>query len=92
MTGVQTCALPIYFKLPPEQVLSAPRFAARGNTVEAEQLFLEDAEVIKELKQRGHRFRLHPPFGNAQAIFYDEKTETLIGVSDPRGGGEAKGY
>ena len=80
------------FKLPPEQVLSAPRFAARGNTVEAEQLFLEDAEVVKELKERGHRFVLHPPFGNAQAIFYDEKTETLTGVSDPRGDGEAKGY
>lgn len=82
----------IDFKMPPEQVLSAPRFAARGNRIEAEQVFLEDAEVIRSLKGRGHFFKLRKPFGNAQAIFFDSKTDTLTGVSDPRGDGEAQGY
>lgn len=82
----------IDFKMPPEQVLSAPRFVARGDTAEAESLFLEDTTVVKELKKRGHRFTLHKPFGDAQAIFFDENTDSLIGVSDPRGEGKAQGY
>jgi len=82
----------IDFKVPPEQALSAPRFAARGNRVEAEAVFLEDAEVVRELKKRGHRFVLRQPFGNAQTIFFDDRTDSLVGVSDPRGDGEAGGY
>lgn len=82
----------IDFKMSPEQALSAPRFAARGNKVEAEALFLEDTAVVRELKKRGHRFALRQPFGNAQSIFFDDKTDSLIGVSDPRGDGEARGY
>jgi len=82
----------IDFKMPPEQALSAPRFAARSNQVEAEAVFLEDADVVRELKKRGHRLVLRKPFGNAQMIFFDDKTNSVIGVSDPRGDGEAAGY
>jgi gamma-glutamyltranspeptidase len=60
--------------------------------VEAEEVFLEDIEVVKLLRAKGHWFKLHKPFGNAQVIFFDSKTNTLIGVSDPRGDGEARGY
>ena len=80
------------FRMEPEQVLTAPRFAARGNTVEAESVFLEDTEVMKLLRRKGHRLVLRKPFGNAQVVFFDHKTDTLIGVSDPRGDGEARGY
>ena len=80
------------FRLPPEQVMSAPRFSARGSQIEAEAVFLEDAEVIQSLKKRGHFFTLHKPFGNAQAIFFDGKTDSFTGVSDPRGDGQAKGF
>jgi len=80
------------FRMPPDQILAAPRFAARGDWVEAEAAFFESPGIIKSLKERGHRFTLRKPFGNAQAIFVDQKTDTLIGVSDPRGEGEAKGY
>jgi gamma-glutamyltranspeptidase/glutathione hydrolase len=80
------------FRLPLELALAAPRFAARGAEVEAEPQFLEDSEIIKMLRKRGHRFREREPFGNAQAIFFDEDKETLVGVSDPRGEGRALGY
>ena len=82
----------IDFRMPPDQILAAPRFAARGNEVEAEGDFFESPKIIQSLKTRGHWFTLAKPFGNAQAIFFDQKTDTVIGVSDPRGVGEAKGY
>ena len=82
----------IDFKMPPDQVLAAPRFAARGNEVETEADFFESPKIIQSLKERGHRFSLVKPFGNAQAIFFDHKNDSLIGVSDPRGEGEARGY
>lgn len=82
----------IDFKMPPDQVLLAPRFAARTNVVEAESDFFESPKIVQSLKDRGHVFTLAKPFGNAQAIFFDSKTESFIGVSDPRGDGEAKGY
>lgn len=81
------------FKMRPEEVLAAPRFAAReGDRVEAESVFLQDTEVVNELKRRGHAFVLRQPFGNAQAIFFESGSNTFMGVSDPRGDGEAKGY
>lgn len=82
----------IDFRMPPDQVLAAPRFVARGYRVEAEAPFFESPGIVKDLKNRGHLFSLHKPFGNAQAIFFDTQSNTLIGVSDPRGGGKAKGY
>lgn len=81
------------FRMQPEAVLTAPRFAAReGDRIEAESAFLEDAEVIRDLRGRGHRFILRQPFGNAQVIFFESGADTFVGVSDPRGEGEARGY
>ena len=82
----------IDFRMPPDQVLASPRFAARGSEVEAESDFFESPRIVQSLQARGHRFNLVKPFGNAQAIFFDNQSDSLIGVSDPRGGGEAKGY
>lgn len=82
----------IDFRLPLEQALSVPRFAARGPTVEAESSFFEDLEVVNELKRRGHPMTVLQPFGNAQAILFEAKTDQIVGVSDPRGDGTANGY
>jgi len=50
---------------------------------------------IEQLKKLGHELKFYPPyeaqFGAAQSIMYDEKTKTLIGVSDPRRSGAAIG-
>jgi len=81
----------IDFRMPPDQAVKAPRFVARGYSVEAEASFFESPAIVQELKRRGHYFVLRKPFGNAQVIFFDPKTETFIGVSDPRGDGQAKG-
>jgi len=82
----------IDFRMQPDQVLAAPRFAARGNEVEAESDFFESPKIVQSLKARGHGFTLAKPFGNAQAIFFDNQSDSMIGVSDPRGVGEARGY
>lgn len=82
----------IDFRMPPEQVLSSPRFAARGYKVEAEAAFFDSPDIIDQLKARGHWMKLVKPFGNAQVIFFDTRNETFVGISDPRGEGEAKGY
>ncbi len=80
------------FQMPLEEAVSAPRFAARGGSVETEPGFLAKTDLVNSLRPRGHVFVLTPPFGNVQAILVDEKEKTLQGVSDPRGEGEALGY
>ncbi len=80
------------FRMPFDQVLPAPRFAARGGEVEAEQEFFDSPGIVQELKDRGHNLVVRQPFGNAQVIFFDSKNDTLVGVSDPRGDGKAAGY
>ncbi len=82
----------IDFRLPIEEAVARPRFAARGDKVEVEMDFFKDSQTINSLKKRGHRFLPREPFGNAQVVFYDKNTGTFVGVSDPRGDGDALGY
>lgn len=82
----------IDFRMPPDQVLASPRFVARGSRVEAEAEFFESPKIVESLRSRGHHIVLGKPFGNAQAIFFDSKNNSLMGVSDSRGDGEARGY
>jgi gamma-glutamyltranspeptidase/glutathione hydrolase len=82
----------IDFQMPLEEAVAAPRFAARGGSVESEPGFLAMADRVNSLKARGHVFVLTPPFGNVQAILVDEQRKILQGASDPRGEGEALGY
>ena len=81
----------IDFRMPPDQVVLAPRFAARGPLVEAEGPFFESPAIVQDLKDRGHILTLRKPFGNAQVIFFDPQNDVFTGVSDSRGDGEAKG-
>lgn len=82
----------IDFGMPIHEALTFPRFAARGAEVEVEGPFLGDKPLIEELKKRGHTFTIHEPFGNAQAVAFEDNGNTLVGASDPRGEGEALGY
>jgi gamma-glutamyltranspeptidase/glutathione hydrolase len=80
------------FKMPLEDALALPRFAARNpEAVEAEPRFFDQAEIVKELKRRGHPFAVREPFGNVQAIRFEGEGK-IVGASDPRGEGEALGY
>lgn len=79
------------FKMPLKDALAQSRFAGRGGEVDAEPDFLKQAEVIETLERRGHKFISHKPFGNVQALAWDESEGTWVGASDPRGEGEAQG-
>lgn len=82
----------IDFNMPIDKALAFPRFAARGGEVEAEAEFLENEGLIEALLSRGHTFREHKPFGNAQALLFEEKEKAWTAASDPRGEGEVRGY
>jgi len=82
----------IDFKMPAAKALEAPRFAARGGEVEAEPAFFENEGLIEALQSRGHSFKEHQPFGNAQILLFDEKERAWTGASDPRGEGQTRGY
>ena len=82
----------IDFKMPLEEAMAAPRFAARTDYVEAESEFFKDEKMIQALKNRGHWLKTRPPFGNAQAVLCDPENNTYLGVSDPRGEGDPAGF
>ena len=83
------------FDMSLEEAMFAPRiFSSYYQTeLELENGFNEAS--TEQLKQIGHELKFYPPyrayFGSAQSIMYDEKTESLIGVSDPRRSGAAIG-
>jgi len=69
---------------------NSPRSSAHSSQIDTP--FFESPGIVNDLKARGHWFKLVKPYGNAQAIFYDSSADVYVGVSDPRGVGEAKGY
>ena len=82
----------IDFKMPLPKALAAPRFAARGGEVDAEPAFLDNEGIIEALQGRGHTFKEHKPFGNAQVLLFEEKEKAWTGASDTRGEGQVRGY
>jgi gamma-glutamyltranspeptidase/glutathione hydrolase len=91
----------LVFGLDPQQAGAAPRMrhdgssSPTGNRMEGGgQVHLEPgfpAETVEELKRRGHQIRIERGgYGGYQGIWIDETTE-LLGGSDPRKDGCAKG-
>lgn len=81
----------IDFGMSLENALSAPRIINRGGAIELEPQLYENTYLKRELERRGHPVVLSPVIGNVQAIHFDFETDTIIGLSDPRGNGEALG-
>ena len=75
---------------PPALWVNAPRFHHQflPDTVQYEAgAFSKD--VLEDLKRRGHTFKEIRNYGNMNAILWDKKANTLKGISDQRGEGNA---
>jgi gamma-glutamyltranspeptidase/glutathione hydrolase len=78
-----------------EEAMFAPRIFS---TYYQSELELENdfpKASTEQLEHIGHELKFYPKhrayFGAVQSVMYDEKTKSLIGVSDPRRGGAAMG-
>jgi len=75
----------------PEQWVNKPRFHHQflPDVVQYETGAFSPA-LIKELKKRGHHLKqMNRTYGNMQAILWNRSTNTLTGISDARGEGNA---
>jgi gamma-glutamyltranspeptidase/glutathione hydrolase len=82
----------IDFGMPIDQALSRPRFHHQW---QPDELRVEKAvpeRVRAELTRRGHRVKAIEALGAAQGVAAGLTLKGLIGVSDPRGEGQAKGF
>jgi len=80
-------------ELPLQRAVAAPRFHHQWlpDLTYVEPFgFAED--VLENLGRMGHRVRIRTTIGDVHAIMRDEETGLLVGVSDPRRGGVARGY
>lgn len=82
----------IDFKMPADDAVRAPRIINRDGAVELETALFNYTELRQALVAKGHEVVRNRFFGNAQTVYFDPKTKSLIGVSDPRGDGRAQGY
>ncbi len=100
---VQVLLNMLEFGMNPQQAGAAPRFCHFGSSTPTGQQMTDGGEVGLErgvsetsragLAEKGHR--LQPAggsFGGYQAILMDTDSQTLIGGSDPRKDGYAKGF
>lgn len=85
----------IDFKISPLNTMMNPRFNVR---ISSKYLSMEngfDDKIIDELKNMGYQIKLYDElssyFGGVQLIYYDEKLDQFIGVSDSRRDGGALG-
>ncbi|MFC0710144.1 gamma-glutamyltransferase [Azorhizophilus paspali] len=44
-----------------------------------------DAAELAELRRRGHRLKVHEPYGNQQVLRWDKRSGAVEAASDPRG-------
>ncbi len=76
-----------------QQAMDLPRFFPNPVTGEVEVEPGIDAQIIEEIKKRGHKVVPAPiPIGGSQAIWIDHEKGILTGGSDPRKDGLAMGY
>jgi gamma-glutamyltranspeptidase/glutathione hydrolase len=100
---VQVLLNMVEFGMNPQRAGAAPRFQHYGSSTPTGRVMVDGGEVGLEhgfdqtvagsLQETGHR--LLPPggaFGGYQAIRIDLQSDELIGGSDPRKDGYAKGY
>ena len=79
------------YNLSPQQAISFPRAFHFNNIYKLEKSVPE--QIMKELKKVGHDVQyIDETHGGGQAIKIDRKNGNLIGGSDPRKDGYAKGY
>ena len=79
------------YNLSPQQSISFPRAFHFNNIYKLEKSV--PAEVMEGLKKIGHESQyIDDTHGGGQAISIDRKKGNLIGGSDPRKDGYAKGY
>ncbi len=85
----------IDFKMSPSDIITNPRFNVR---IRSKYLSIEngfDDKTIESLSLMGYKIRPYSNFdsyfGGVQLIYYDEKLDKYIGVSDPRRDGGALG-
>ncbi len=75
---------------PPEDWLQKPRFHHQYLPDEIQhESGAFTADVIEQLRNRGHKLRQIRPYGNMQAIVWNREKGTYIGLVDPRGEGVA---
>ncbi len=79
------------FQMNAEQAVRLPKIMNRDGPTELETVFFNQEKIKKSLTRRGHQVIKNAYYGNAQIIHFDPATGDLIGVSDPRGEGLAKG-
>ncbi len=79
------------YNLSPQQAISFPRAFHFNNIYKLEKSV--PSEVMEGLKKIGHEAQyIDDTHGGGQAISIDRKKGNLIGGSDPRKDGYAKGY
>ena len=67
--------------------ISAAHFLSRGKEIEAER----ETEITKELESIGHKINFRSLPSGLNGIYIDHQKEQIIGASDPRRIGTAKG-
>ncbi len=82
----------IDFGMSAEGAVRVPRILNRDGPTELETRLYSDPELVASLENKGHVVQKKAYYGNAQVIYFDSKQNQIIGVSDPRGEGEAAGY
>ena len=81
----------IDYKLTPQQAISFPRAFHFNNIYKLEKTI--DQKIFDSLKEVGHNVEyIEGTHGGGQAIQIDRNRGNLIGGSDPRKDGYAKGY
>ncbi len=92
---VQTITNMLDRKMTLQEAVVAPRVHYSGGTFDLEAVDPISPGIIAALKARGYHVRefktIDKYFGGVQAIFYDVKGRTFIGVADPRRDGIALG-
>ncbi|MGE3164762.1 MAG: gamma-glutamyltransferase [Planctomycetota bacterium] len=80
------------YGLQPQAAVNAPKIHHQciPDRIDHEREF--PADVLDGLRRRGHALRLRDSIGDFQAICVDSERGLLLGASDPRGGGAARGY
>ena len=75
-----------------EEALAAPRFHQQW---QPDELRIERSvrdKVLRKLEQMGHRLNVVDSLGATQAVGWNEKKKTFVGIPDPRGEGKAAAF
>jgi len=82
----------IDFGMSLEEALAAPRFHQQW---QPDELRIERSvrdKVLRKLEQMGHRLNVVDSLGATQAVGWNEKKKTFVGIPDPRGEGKAAAF